>query len=276
MKHLVTFVLLLVVTFGFSQEEKLAMAAKKANDLVYEANELASNDEFVTAEMEYRKALSEKSTSIAGNYNLGHSYYKNGNYEEALLRNERTIKNATDKGQKHKAFHNIGNILMKNKKCKEAVDAFKNALRNTPQDDESRYNLGLAKECAKKQEEEQQEQDKKDDKKDDKEKDEEKEEQEKKEDEGKDKEEEKDKGDKDKKDGEDQKDEEGKPKDEKEDEGKGDQEKEDQKKQQQPGKMSPQQIKTLLEAMDNQAQKVREKMNAEKTKGVKVQTEKDW
>lgn len=276
MKHLITFVLLLVVTFSFSQEEKLAIATKKANDLVYEANELASNDDFVTAEMEYRKALSEQSTSVAGNYNLGHSYYKNGNYEEALMRNERTIKNATDKEQKHKAFHNIGNILMKNKKCKEAVEAFKNALRNNPQDDESRYNLGLAKECAKEQEEQQQEQDQKDDKKEDKEKDEEKEDQEKKEDEGKDKEEEKDKGDKDKKDGEDEKDEEGKPKDEKEDEGKGDKEKEEQKKQQQPGQLSPQQIKNLLEAMDNQEQKVQEKMNAEKTKGVKVQTEKDW
>ena len=40
--------------------------------------------------------------------------------------------------------------------------------------------------------------------------------------------------------------------------------------------MSPQQIKSLLEAMNNQEQKVQEKMNAEKQKGIKIKTEKDW
>ena len=84
-------------------------------------------------------------------------------------------------------------------------------------------------------------------------------------------------GDKDKKDGEDEKDDEGKPKDEKEDKGKGDdKEKEKQKPKPQPGQMSPQQIKSLLEAMNNQEQKVQEKMNAEKQKGIKIKTEKDW
>ena len=55
------------------------------------------------------------------------------------------------KKEKHRAFHNIGNTLMQNKKCREAVEAYKNALRNNPSDEESRYNLALAKECAKEQ-----------------------------------------------------------------------------------------------------------------------------
>ena len=37
---------------------------------------------------------------------------------------------------------------MQSKQCKEAVEAFKNALRNDPTDEETRYNLCLAKECA--------------------------------------------------------------------------------------------------------------------------------
>jgi len=40
--------------------------------------------------------------------------------------------------------------------------------------------------------------------------------------------------------------------------------------------MSPQQIKNILEAMQNQEQKVQEKMNAKKQKGAKIKTEKDW
>ncbi len=277
MKQIIAYILVLTTAFSFAQgkeHKQLALATQKSNDLVYEANDLASSDDFISAEMEYRKALSEKPTSVAGTYNLAHSYYKEGNYEEALYRNKQAAKNATDKSEKHRAFHNIGNILMKNNKCKEAEEAFKNALRNNPTDEESRYNLSLAKECAKKQEE-QQEQDDKDDKDKDKKEDENKDQKDK-EDEGKDKEDEKDKGDKDKKEGEDKKDEEGKPKDEKEDKGEGKDKKEQEKPQPQPGKMSPQQIKNLLEAMNNQEQKVQDKMNANKAKGVKIQTEKDW
>ena len=275
MKNIVTLILTLIVAVSFAQEKEALLALKKSNDYVYEGNTLSNEDDFVSAEMEYRKAISEQPASVAGIYNLGNSYYKKGNFEEALYRHQQATENASSKLEKHKAFHNIGNILMQNKKCKEAVEAFKNALRNNPADDETRYNLGLAKECAEQQKDQQDDENK--DKKDEN-KDEDKKENEKDKDkEGEDKEDKKEEGDKDKKEGEDEKDDEGKPKDEKEDKGKGDEkEKEKQKPKPQPGQMSPQQIKSLLEAMNNQEQKVQEKMNAEKQKGVKIKTEKDW
>ena len=40
--------------------------------------------------------------------------------------------------------------------------------------------------------------------------------------------------------------------------------------------MSPQQIKNILEAMNQEESKVQEKMNAKKLKGVKLKNEKDW
>jgi hypothetical protein len=151
---------------------------------------------------------------------------------------------------------------MQKKQCKEAVSAFKNALRNNPADDESRYNLALAQECAKEQgggdgdgEDEDKDKDK-DENKDDKNKDE---------------------GNKDdKNEGEDKEDEDGKPKDDKGDQKNNDPKDDKGKPQQQPGKLSPQQVKNLLEAMNNEEKKVQEKMNASKTKGIKVKTEKDW
>jgi Flp pilus assembly protein TadD len=282
MKHITLFILVLTFAFSFSQEENkaLLLAAKKANNFVYEGNELVENDDYVAAEMEYRKAISEQPTTTAAVYNLGTSYYKSGNLAESLYRLQQAAKTATSKPEKHNAFHNIGNLLMQNKKCKEAVEAYKNALRNDPSDDETRYNLGVAKKCA----EEQQDQDdqNQDDKQDKDKQDENKENQDKENQDNKDKEGEnedkKDEGDEDKKEGEDEKDEEGKPKDEKKDEGKGDEDKkkEQPKPQPQPGQLSPQQIKNLLEAMNNQEQKVQEKMNAEKEKGVKIKTDKDW
>ncbi|WP_298550285.1 tetratricopeptide repeat protein [uncultured Algibacter sp.] len=285
MKHIILFILTLSSVFSFSQEENkaLLLAEKKANNFVYEGNELIEGEDFVSAEMEYRKAISEQPTTVAGAYNLGTSYYKSGNFEEALYRLQQATETASSKSEKHKAFHNIGNILMQNKKCKEAVEAYKSALRNDPTDNETRYNLGVAKVCA--EEQQKQEDENKDDKEDQDKKDENKDDQENKENKDKedeDKEDKKDEGDKEKKEGEDEKDEEGKPKDDEkkdkeEDKGKGDKEKEEKKQPQpQPGQLSPQQIKSLLEAMNNQEQKVQEKMNAEKQKGVKIKTEKDW
>ena len=276
MKYIVLFFMVLSTIFSHAQEkdEQKLVAIKKANDFVYEANNLMEDEDYILAEMEYRKAISEQPNIVSGSYNLGNSYYKKGNYAEALYRVEQSVKNATNKSEKHQAYHNIGNILMQNKLCKEAVEAFKSALRNNPKDDETRYNLGLAKECAKHQEEE-----KKDDQdKQDENKEKEQDKEDKKDKEGDDKEKPEDEGDQEEKEGEDKEDEDGKPKDEKKDEGKGDEDKqkENQKPKPQPGQLSPQQIKSLLEAMNNQEEKVQEKMNAKKQKGVKVQTEKDW
>jgi Ca-activated chloride channel family protein len=275
MKYILLTIITLIASLSFSQEqdkEALVAAQKKANNFVYEANNLINEDDFVSAEMEYRKALSEQASSVAGIYNLGNSYIKKGSYEEALYRLEQATKASTSKVEKHKAFHNIGNVLMQNKKCKEAVEAYKNALRNDPADEETRYNLGLAKICAEKQKDEQ------DKNKDDKDKKEDKKDQDKKDGDDKKDQDKKDQGDKDKKEGDDKKDDKGDPKDDKKDKGKEGDEKDKQPQQPKPqqGQMSPQQVKNLLEAMNNQEQKVQEKINAEKQKGVKVKTDKDW
>ena len=280
MKFYIVLITLLIGSFGFSQDlnKEQKEADKKATNMVFKANELVVEDNYVEAEMEYRKAISEAPTKAVGAYNLAHTYYKKGSFDEALFRSQEAAKNATSKDEKHRAFHNIGNILMQNKQCKEAVEAFKNALRSNPNDEETRYNFALAKECAEQQKQDGGgEDDKKDENKDEEQN---KEDEQKKEDENKDNkdkkddQDKKDEGDKDKKDGDKDKDDEGKPKDDKKDDK--DNKDKNQKQKPQPGQMSPQQIKNILEAMQNQEQKVQEKMNAEKQKGAKVKTEKDW
>jgi len=276
MKYCLVVFIGLIGFFGFAQDKSKEQikAEEKATNLVYEGNSLLGEDNFVEAEMEYRKAISEAPNKAVGAYNLAHSYYKKGSFDEALFRSQEAAKNAKTKDEKHRAFHNIGNILMQNEQCKQAVEAFKDALRNNPNDEETRYNFALAKECAEQQEDGGGE-DNKEDK--DKEQEQDKEEEEKKEDQNKDDQDKKDEGDQDKKDGDKEEDEDGKPKDEKKDDGKGKDDKDkNQKSKPKPGQMSPQQIKNILEAMQNQEQKVQEKINAEKQKGAKVKTEKDW
>ena len=263
---------LLVSISGSAQEEEAQISL--SNNYVFEGNSLV-DENFIEAEKKYRLGVSAKQNNAAGSYNLGNAYYKSELYDEAMLRHLEAVNNSGSKLEKHKAYHNIGNTLMQQKRCKEAVSAFKNALRNSPSDDESRYNLALAQECAKEQgdgdgEGEDEDKDKdEDENKDDKENS----------DENKDNEEKnKDKGDEDeeKKEGDDKEDEDGKPKDDTGNQNDKDPNKDKGQPKPQPGKMSPQQVKNLLEAMNNEEKKVQEKMNASKTKGVKIQTEKDW
>jgi len=66
--------------------------------------------------------------------------------------------------------------------------------------------------------------------------------------------------------------------DDKKDKGNPDEPKEEQQEQQktEPGKLSPQQVKNLLEAMNNEEKKVQDKINAKKQKGKKIKSQKDW
>ena len=274
-KHIIC--LLFIASFSFVAAQEKDKALQKSNDFIYEANSQV-NDNFIAAEKEYRKAISEKPTNAVGAYNLGNAYYKSGHYDEAMFRHLETIKNASSKSEKHKAYHNIGNTLMQQQLCKEAVEAYKNALRNNPSDDESRYNWALAKECAKQQGGG--EDDKKDDEGEDKNKDDGEDEKDQEKDQGDNNEDEnKDEGDQDnedKNDGDEKEDDNGKPKDDEGDKKDGDPKNKNGKPKPQPGKLSPQQVKNLLEAMNNEDKKVRDKINAKKAKGVKVKTEKDW
>ena len=262
---------LLASFYGSAQDEA---QLSKSNNYIFEGNSLV-DDDFIEAEKKYRLGVSAKQNNVVGSYNLGNAYYRSELYDEAMLRHLEAIKNSVSKLEKHNAYHNIGNTLMQQKRCQEAVSAYKDALRNNPTDNETRYNLALAQECAKEQgngdgdgDDEDKDKDKDKDKDDKENSDENKDKEEK----NKDKEGE----DEDKKEGNDKEDEDGKPK-----EDNGNQENKDPNKDKgrpkpQPGKISPQQVKNLLEAMNNEEKKVQEKMNASKTKGIKVKSEKDW
>lgn len=276
MKNYLVYILLITTSFGFAQKKDMAL--KQSNNLVYDANQLVDHD-FVSAEMEYRKALSYKPNNAIGAYNLGNAYYENGKFSEAQLRLQEVVKSANSKEEKHKAFHNLGNALMKNKQCKEAIEAFKNALRNNPSDDETRYNLGLAKECAKEQggggggeddkKEDQDDQNKQENQENkDQNKDQNKQNQDDKQQDNQDQNQEK-------KDGDQDQDETEKPDNQGKDQGQEDRQEQNQPKQQQ-GQLSPQQIKNLLEAMNDHEEKVQDKMNAQKAQGGTIQTDKDW
>ncbi len=241
-------------------------ALKASKDLTWEANEELLDNEFIKAEADYRRAISKSDENVVAPYNLGTAYYKNESLEEAFGRFKQVGELASDKPEKHKAFHNMGNVFMKNEEYDKAVEAYKEALRNDPTDEETRYNLALAKALAEKQKDQDkdgnEDQKEPEDKKDDKEK---KEDEQDKQEDNKDK----DGGDQEK---DDNKEGDGQEKKEQPKQG----EKPEEEKQPRKNQLSPQQVKNLLEAMQNEENKVQEKMNEKKVKGPKSKNAKDW
>ncbi len=246
---------------------------KQSEVLLSEANSEMKKGNFPIAEAEYREAISLNPKAATGKYNLGTAYYNKDMNVTAMNRFKQAAAVADTKANKHKAFHNLGNTYMNEKKYQEAVDSYKNALRNNPTDEETRYNLALAKEMLEDQQKDGGGDDEKEDQEDKKDQENEQEnENNKKDGEDGDEEKEDDKGEEkeDKEEG-----------DDKEDKGKPDEpkDKEEENKpppQPQPGQLSPQQVKNLLEAMNNEEKKVQDKINAKKQKGAKVKSEKDW
>ncbi|MEK9613168.1 MAG: tetratricopeptide repeat protein [Flavobacteriaceae bacterium] len=256
---------------GMSQEGKVI-------NHIYDGNQKVESESFIQAEKEYRKALSiapEKTTAL---YNLGNTHFLDKQYNEASQRFFQTQKFASSKEEKQKAFHNMGNVYMEQKDYQKAVEAYKNALRNNPSDDETRYNYALAKELLEKEKppEEQEQDDKKDQQDQQQEEDQEKD----KDQEGDQENQEEQDPNKEGDEGQESQDE-GEPKnegDQKKDEkpNQGDNQSDTKKQPPKQGQLSPQQVQSLLEAMNNQEKKVQDKVNAKKVKGVPVRGKKDW
>ena len=282
MNKINTVLILLFVCFSsFAQEvdeKEKQKSLQSSTNLTWDANKALSEDDFIAAEVDYRKAISKSSDNSAAPYNLGNAYYENETYNEAFGRFKEAGEASTSKADKHKAYHNMGNVFMKRKDYAKAVEAYKEALRNDPTDEETRYNLALAKELLKKeQDENKQDQDDKDkDKDQDENKDQDKKDEgdnEDKKDEGEDG----DKGDEGEEKKDDNKDGEGDNKsDQKKKPEQGEGENEQEQQQPRPNQLSKQQVENLLRAMQNAEKKVQDKIDAKKVKGAKIKTEKDW
>jgi tetratricopeptide (TPR) repeat protein len=136
--HKIVYLLVLLVSgMLFSQE-------KDKN--LFNGNQSFTDKKYSDAEQEYRVTQSKKSPkkAVAG-YNLGNSIYRQNQQGESQIKYIQALETAKTKTEKHRIYHNLGNTFMLEKNYEAAVEAYKNALRNNPFDEETRYNYALAK-----------------------------------------------------------------------------------------------------------------------------------
>lgn len=139
-----------------------AAAQGNERDHIRHGNKLYNDSLFVKAEVEYRKALDANPGSTEAMYNLGNALLMQQKAQDAMKQYEAASKIEKNKAKLAKIYHNAGVILQAGKQYSQCIEAYKQSLRNNPNDDETRYNLALAKKMLKDQQQQQQNQQNKD------------------------------------------------------------------------------------------------------------------
>lgn len=146
--------LLLILTAAASNT-----AAQEERPHVRRGVALLEQERFAEAEAEFRSALQLKPSSFEAAYNLGTALFRQEKYDEALQQLQATTPFANDDKQRLASlFHNLGNSYLFGQNIDQSIEAYKQALRHNPLDDETRYNLIAAMKLKDEQEEQEEEQ----------------------------------------------------------------------------------------------------------------------
>ena len=132
---------------------------------IREGNRLFRSGKHADSEVSYRKAMEKNPRNPQAAYNLGNALFAQKKDSAAVVAYQSGVQLETSAKRKAMGYHNMGVVCQSHKMFSEAIEAYKNALRLNPKDDEARYNLELCKKQQKKQQDKKN-QDKKDQKKD--------------------------------------------------------------------------------------------------------------
>lgn len=97
------------------------------------------------AEIDYRKALVKDSLSVAANYNLANTLYREGDFEQARKVMETVKDVAPASASAADYFYNLGDAAIACEDWQAAVDAFKESLLRNPGDLDAKENYIYAK-----------------------------------------------------------------------------------------------------------------------------------
>ena len=142
----------------------LSASAQKMteNDHIRRGNKLYADSLYEKAEIEYRKALEVNPQSTDAMFNLGNALFNQVSQQsqdkgqEAMEQYVTASKLETDKEKLAYINHNLGTLLYTAQQYAQSVEAYKEALRNNPNDHETRYNLAMAMHMLKQQQNQQQ------------------------------------------------------------------------------------------------------------------------
>ena len=132
--------------------------AQTDRQMIRQGNKQYRKGNVAEAEVSYRKAVERNERNPQANYNLGNSLMAQRKDSLAINQLEKAAKLETNPLRRAQAYHNMGVICQQHRMFGEAIEAYKEALRNNPTDHETRYNLELCKHQQKEQQQDQNQQ----------------------------------------------------------------------------------------------------------------------
>ena len=149
-----------VVTLLLTLLVSTTIQAQTDRLLVRQGNKQFRAGNYAEAEVSYRKAVEKNPQNAQALYNLGNALLGQRKDSAAVSQFEQAAKLESNPIRKSQAFHNIGVVCQGQKQFAQAIEAYKESLRNNPADDETRYNLELCKRQQKQQQDQQNQQNK--------------------------------------------------------------------------------------------------------------------
>jgi Ca-activated chloride channel homolog len=118
-----------------------SLFAQEWRDSLNAARQYYQKQEYGKALEKLQSAQKKAPEGVDLSKELGQSAYRNLQFKEAEELYKHNAEAAKSKEEKAKAYHNLGNSLMQQKKYSDAIDAYKESLRNNPSNDKTRHNL---------------------------------------------------------------------------------------------------------------------------------------
>lgn len=134
------------------------VSAQSYRDYMRSGNRLFRDSLYTKSEVDYRKVIELAPRFAQGYFNLGNALLWQQKPKDAMKEYEKAVKVETNKSRLATIYHNMGVILQSQKQYGPAIECYKNALRNRPEDDGTRYNLVLCQYLLKKSPQDQQDQ----------------------------------------------------------------------------------------------------------------------
>lgn len=115
------------------------------NTLIYKGNRNFDNKKYDRATSVFMDAVKTKENDFGAHYNLGNSFYKKKMYNQAKAEYQKAQNFTKDPNEKAASLYNLGNAHMQSGDVDKAVESYKSALRNDPDNKAILKNLQIAK-----------------------------------------------------------------------------------------------------------------------------------
>jgi Ca-activated chloride channel homolog len=147
---------LLLMLFLLGQSISYAQSSYRRE--IRAGNRALQQGEYQEAELHYRKALGKGGNKTSGVYNLGGALYRQQQYRDAYDHYRTLFVRKEDSATMNALAYNFGNAAMqlflhsdaegpeeeREALLRQSIEAYSQALRYNPSDEDARHNLGLA------------------------------------------------------------------------------------------------------------------------------------